>query len=222
MVSPEEVEGFLRTAFGFPPDTELRAEDRRKALQVAALLGEIERVARGGRERTLVDLGCGHAYVGLAAAALLGGARLHVTGVDREPARIRRCEEAAARLGVKADLRVGEIGVTPIPPEPDIVVALHACGRATDDAIGSATSAAARHVLLVPCCHRGGELRVPRLGVLEALRRRAEEDIARARRLETAGYEVVATEIWPASVSPANVLLRARRTTSAVTRTAPG
>jgi SAM-dependent methyltransferase len=212
-----EVEAFMREAFAVPGD--LREEDRRKAAEVAALLPEIGRIARGGRERVLVDLGCGHAYVGLAAAALLPAARLSVIGIDSNPARVRRCEEAAARLraggrDLRASFRVSSIRAAALPPEPDIVVALHACGSATDDALACAAAARARFVLAVPCCHRRKAApRNPHLGVLEALRHRVVQDLARARRLERAGYEVTAVEIWPASVSPANVLLRARRMT---------
>lgn len=208
----DAVEALFRRAFEIPV---LRDEDRTKAIEVAAMLGEIARIAGGGRDRTLVDLGCGHAYVGLAAAALLPDARLSVLGVDRQPARVRRCEEAAARIGggIRMQFVTASIEDAPIPDAPDVVVALHACGPATDAAIERAIAVGARHLLAVPCCHRRPLVapRSPRTGPLEALRRRAEEDLARAARLEAAGYEVVAVEVWPPSVSPANVMLRARR-----------
>lgn len=209
----EAVEALFRRAFGIPV---LREEDRTKAAEVAAMLVEIARIAGGGKPRTLVDLGCGHAYVGLAARALLPDAKLSVVGIDHEPTRVRRCEEAAARLGGGDGLRfvTAAIDDAPIPDAPDLVVALHACGTATDAAITRAIAARAKHALFVPCCHRRplDAPRSPRLGPLEALRRRAEQDLARAARLEDAGYEVVAVEVWPTSISPANVMLRARAT----------
>src|SRR5690242_14814319 len=53
------------------PGASLRAVDRRKALEVAALLGELRRARGGRRPCTLVDAAAGKAYVGLLAAQLV-------------------------------------------------------------------------------------------------------------------------------------------------------
>src|SRR5436190_17498540 len=104
---------------GDPREPALRDEDRKKAREVAALLGEL---ARFKRDKLLVDAAAGHAYVGLLAAELLGFQRLLV--IEREPSRIERTRQAAARLSrpgaLALELRAGDVGDPSLWPErPD-------------------------------------------------------------------------------------------------------
>jgi len=109
------------------------------------------------------------------------------------------------------------------PKAPHAVVALHAYGRATDDALDGAVATQARFVFLVPCCYGRS---VPSLSATEAvaerlgippqseLRRRFLQvyvDSDRVLRLEAAGYEVTVVPLVPPTVTPHNLLLRARR-----------
>jgi hypothetical protein len=99
------------------------------------------------------------------------------------------------------------------------VVALHACGAASDDVIAGAVAARARWLLHVPCCNGAdahAEAAAERLGIArQAEVRRAfvqsYVDSARRLRLEAAGYEVTVTALVPPTVTPHNRLWRARR-----------
>ncbi|MRG96180.1 methyltransferase [Polyangium spumosum] len=221
MITPDAVERALHELFIAAAGTKLRREDQKKSIEVAALLGEIE---RHHKDALVVDAAAGKAYVGLVGAALLGFSRVHV--IEREASRIAACEAAAARLGRKIELRLaaGDVGDASLWPEaPDVVVALHACGPATDTILDAASHAGARWMYVVPCCYAAS---VPFAAAAEAkaeavgIPRQAEVrrrfvmslvDAERALRLEAAGYEVTITAFVPPTVTPHNLLFRARR-----------
>ena len=196
----------------------LRREDLKKARELAALLPEIERIGVRG---LLVDAAAGHAYVGLLAAELLGAEQVLL--LERDPARVARSEDAAARLSRPADVKVrrGELNDRLIwPAEPHLVAALHACGSASDDVIDSAVAARAKWLLLVPCCYLRADAAVEaaadQLGIARQaeVRRRFAQSVADSRRtlrLEAAGYEVTVTPFVAPTVTPHNLLWRCRR-----------
>jgi hypothetical protein len=220
VIAPAEVEAALARFFIAAEGTRLRREDRKKAVEVAALLNELRRP----RDGLLVDAAAGKASAGILAAELLGWSRVVV--IDRDPSRIAACRAAAARLrpGVRVDLREGDVADPALwPADPDAVVALHACGAASDAVIDGCVGARARWLYLVPCCYGAGvpsaaaaEARAEALGVpRQAEVRRAFVaalvDAERTLRLEAAGYEVTVVPFVPKSVTPHNLLWRARR-----------
>jgi hypothetical protein len=215
------VERTLRELFIAVEGAGLRREERKKAVEATALLGELSRL---GRDRLLVDAAAGKAYVGFLAAELLGFERVAV--IERDAARIRACREGAARLRARAavELREGDVGdPTAWPEDPGAVVALHACGAASDRVIDAATGAGARWIFLVPCCYGAGvpfvaaaESQAERLGIprqAEVRRRFVQSliDAERALRLEAAGYETTVVPFVPPTITPHNLLFRARR-----------
>ena len=105
---------------------------------------------------SIVDLGCGHAYLTFAAHQYLmeQGIPVKVVGIDvRESARVRN-NQIAEKLGVSKSITffAEEISQTTLK-SADVVIALHACDTATDDAIAWAVSADAKLALIAPCCH---------------------------------------------------------------------
>jgi hypothetical protein len=105
----------------------------------------------------------------------------------------------------------------------DVLIALHACDTATDDALAHGIAAGARLIVVAPCCHQ--ELR-PRLTAPPALaaalrhgiflERQAEfvTDALRAQLLEWAGYRVKAFEFVSSEHTAKNLMLAAVRTRS--------
>jgi hypothetical protein len=198
----------------------LRDEDRKKVEELRGLLPEIERVGKRG---LVVDAAAGHAYAGLIAAETIGVGRLHV--IEREASRVARCQEAAARLSQPVELTVAAGDVRDPanwPDSPDLVIALHACGAASDAILDGAVAAQARWLLLVPCCYAHevpfsatAEKLAEKLGATHAeVRRRLIQslvDTERTLRLEAAGYDVTVVPFVPPTVTPHNLLWRARR-----------
>jgi hypothetical protein len=226
-ISVEDVERALRRLYLAPAGAApgegpgLRREDLKKAREMAALLGEL---ARFDRTELLVDAAAGHAYVGLLAVELLGFER--VVLVERDPRRLERTREAAARLpGHPAiEVRAGDVADRALWPErPAVVVALHACGAASDEILDAAAAAHARWLLLVPCCYARAvafsataEAMADATGIPRQapVRRRYVEtlvDAERTLRLEAAGYEVTLMHFVPPTVTPHNLMFRARR-----------
>ncbi len=216
------VEAALHRLFIATDGTSLRREDLKKARETAALLDQLSRIVRPGR--LLVDAAAGKAYVGLLAVELLGVTRLHV--IEREPRRAALCRQAAARLSRAAEVRVVEQDVAhpqAWPASPDVVVGLHACGSASDAILDAAVAAEARWILVVPCCYAAAvafspaaEARADALGVPRhaEVRRRVVMsliDAERTLRLEAAGWETTVAALVPPTVTPHNLMWRARR-----------
>jgi len=204
----DEVEGLLLRLF--------RVVDRRKSVEVAALLDLIEPLVSGrARRHVIVDLACGKSYLLHATAALLGPDAQYY-GVDRNQNLLEQSRSAAQTLGMTASFLRDAIASAPLPEQPDVVLSLHACGSATDDAVTRAVALRARHLFVVPCCHvrppraQLEAFGLPTQGVLRGRISDALTDSRRALRLEADGYEVVANEFVPAAVTPHNLLLRAR------------
>ncbi|WP_033342907.1 class I SAM-dependent methyltransferase [Catenuloplanes japonicus] len=180
----------------------------------------------------VVDLGCGNAYLTFAAYRYLAsrGVALDVVGVDvREDQRVRNTA-LAERLGCADEVRfvAGTILDADVD-RADVVLALHACDTATDEALARAVQWEARWVLAAPCCHHdlAAQLRkqqVPSpfegLGRHGILRERFADvltDTVRASLLRLHGYRVEVVEFIDSAHTPRNLLIRARHTGAAPT-----
>ncbi|GGK12827.1 hypothetical protein GCM10010124_01720 [Pilimelia terevasa] len=174
----------------------------------------------------VVDLGCGNAYLTFAAYRYLHarGIAAEVTGVDvREDQRERNTALAAA-LGCAGQVRfvAGTIAAADLDP-PHVVLALHACDTATDEALARAVAWQARWILAAPCCHHdvAAQLRRAPAGPLTRdgiLRERLADtltDALRAALLRERGYAVDVVEFVDSAHTPRNTLLRCRRAAGA-------
>ncbi len=232
LVRVTDVEHWLDRLYIDAEGAGLRDEDRKKALEVSAMLDEIERAARRFARRAplvLVDAAAGKSYVGLLAARLVlepMGVAATVITIERDAGRAAIARAAIARLGtsVPIECRAADVDEAEAwPAEPSIVTALHACGPAADQIIERAVASRARELLLVPCCTSRGvdaavraEASAAAFGIPRhaPVRRRfiqAMVDAERTWRLEAAGYETEVVEFVGATVTPHNLLWRARR-----------
>ena len=174
----------------------------------------------------VVDLGCGNAYLTFAAQAFLSGRGIPVqlTGVDTKAQSLAHGEAVAAQLGVDATFVQGGIADVVVDPAPEVVLALHACDTATDDALARAVGWDARLVLAAPCCHHdiAAQLRraptpapyasLTRDGILRERLADTLTDAFRASLLRLHGYRVDVVEFVGSEHTPRNTLLRALRT----------
>jgi hypothetical protein len=226
-----EVERWLHALYVAVEGAALRDEDRRKARQVAAMLGEVARAARHVSRRdelVLVDAAAGKSFVGLLAAKLVLeplGRPARVITLERDPRRVAAAEVALARLGttVRVECRVADVSVpAQWPAGASVVVALHACGAAADAVIDRAIECRARALLLVPCCtsraiaaaaraEEDARARgIPRHAPVRRRYVQALVDAERTLRLEAAGFQTEVVEFVGATLTPHNLLWRAR------------
>jgi SAM-dependent methyltransferase len=181
-----------------------------------------------GRPLQVVDLGCGNAYLTLAAYHLLtaGGHDVRMTGIDRSPdARFRNTRRVIA-LGWQDHLRFVDATIADAELEtpPDVVLALHACDTATDDALARAVGWEAPLVLAAPCCHHdiqeqlkrveapGPYALMTRYGIVRERFADVLTDSLRAAVLRQVGYRVEVVQFVDSEHTPRNLLLRAART----------
>ncbi|MEG3634077.1 class I SAM-dependent methyltransferase [Micromonospora palythoicola] len=202
-----QVDAFLRALTATLPD---------------GLAGQLDRPLR------VVDLGCGNAYLTFAAYRYLSGAGVDVelVGVDVRDDQRRRNTELAERLGWAGRVRfvAGTIADATVEPPPDLVLALHACDTATDEALARAVGWRARWVLAAPCCHHdvAAQLRnrpapppyelLTRQGILRERFADVLTDALRAGLLRLHGYRAEVVEFVDSAHTPRNLLIRARRT----------
>jgi SAM-dependent methyltransferase len=177
----------------------------------------------------VVDLGCGNAYLTFAALRYLSHVRglpVRVVGVDVKAQSMDHNTTVARSLGLagEATFVQGSIGAVDLDVRPDVVLALHACDTATDDALAQAVRWEAPLVLAAPCCHhdvaaqlKGGSAPAPysvlvRDGILRERFADTLTDALRAATLRLEGYRVDVVEFVESRHTPRNTLLRAVRT----------
>jgi SAM-dependent methyltransferase len=174
----------------------------------------------------IVDLGCGNAYLTFAAHAWLSRVRglpVRLVGVDVKEQSRRHNTEVATRLGVADEVTFVTAGIDDVRLEepPHVVLALHACDTATDDALARAVEWQAPLVLAAPCCHKdvSRQLRehappypyslLTRDGILRERFADTLTDALRAALLRTRGYRVEVVEFVGSRHTPRNTLIRA-------------
>jgi SAM-dependent methyltransferase len=211
--------------------------DADKRRQVDAFLRQLDVVVEpafeaaraAGRPLHVVDLGCGNAYLTFAAHRWLLGhpaadAGVRTVGVDVRADMIERNRKLAADLSMDGlEFRQGDIaGAEPGLDGVDLVLALHACDTATDEALARAVRWSAPVLLAAPCCHHdvraqldGSRAAGPNAALLRhaILRERVGDvltDALRADLLRLLGYRVEVVEFVESRHTPRNVLLRAR------------
>lgn len=178
-----------------------------------------------GRTLRIVDLGCGSSYLTFAAYHYLNdikGMPATITGVDLEGKLIDKCSVQRDQLDY-ADLRFEKASIIDYrPPEPpDVVLALHACDTATDEALAQAVRWETKLILAAPCCHKELNARLESPGPLKAalrhglLKERTADivtDAFRAQLLRLAGYRTDVIEFIAAEHTAKNLMIRAVRT----------
>ena len=174
---------------------------------------------------TIVDLGCGHAYLTFAAHQYLRSLNVpvKVIGIDIRTEARDRNNQIAHQLGISSSIefRAEEIADTTIK-SADIAIALHACDTATDDAIAWAINCDARLALIAPCCHHDiqaqmNEIPEPwslltRNGIMKERLGDLLTDALRMQIMKLRGYRVEAIEFIGGEHTPRNLMIRAVKT----------
>lgn len=220
-----DVGSFYLKALGVTDDTG-RVRDRQqdkwrqinKFIEVLASLVDKSEL-RDRRELRIVDMGSGKGYLTFAAYDYFKNVRdvdVSITGVDTKRELVDLGNGIAAALqfdglnfvvGGIAEYEVGEV---------DILIALHACNTATDDAIFKGITAEADLIVAAPCCHQEirPQIKAPEMfrdilkhGVM--LERVAETltDGLRSLLLERSGYSTKLFEFVSTEHTPKNNML---------------
>ena len=106
---------------------------------------------------TIVDCGCGKAYLTISLYFYLTEAlkfpNVKVIGIDRRSDVIAAAKKMAAQLDIadKVEFVESDLGEFQLA-KADMVVSLHACDTATDEALAKGVEWKARYILSAPCC----------------------------------------------------------------------
>ena len=173
---------------------------------------------------TLIDCGCGSAYLTFAAyhyCAHLQKRPTQVVGVDSDAESIAKCRRLQESLQWDG-LTFHESTIADFEPatRPDVVLSLHACDTATDEAIAQGIRWQGSVILAAPCCQH--ELHdqvqhpvfqpVLRHGILKQRTADILTDTFRALVLRIMGYKTDVVEFVSPEATSRNLLIRAVKT----------
>lgn len=167
----------------------------------------------------VADMGAGKGYLTFALYELLTQ-RLQldvdIKGVEIRPDLVQKINEIIQSSHLKG-MEFVESSIEAFHPERlDVLIALHACNTATDDAIASGIKAGADLIVCAPCCHKQIRQEMERAGKTDAITRYGiflerqavmVTDTIRALILEYFGYKTQVMEFIEMEHTPKNVLL---------------
>ncbi len=172
----------------------------------------------------VVDMGSGKGYLTFALydylARSLGKVPV-MTGVEFRPDLVKSCNQIAEKS--KFDqLKFVSGTIEKVELEKiNILIALHACDTATDDAIYRGITAGASLIVCAPCCHKQirkemnvtNELHnIVKYGILKERQAEIITDTIRAMLLEAYGYKTKVFEFISTEHTPKNVMIVGRKT----------
>jgi len=171
----------------------------------------------------ITDMGCGKGYLTFATHDYLDRVlqrSSRVCGVEARPELVALCNQVAHDTGrPKLSFISGTIQDAALP-SPDVLIALHACDTATDDAIVRGIKTGAALIVVAPCCQK--ELRpqlhaapvlAPALrhGIFQERHAEFATDALRALLLEWAGYDTKVFEFISTEHTAKNLMIAATR-----------
>ena len=167
---------------------------------------------------SIVDMGSGKGYLTFALYDYLQtkNKEIKVTGIELREDLVLKCNKIAEQSNYKGlHFIKGSIQQTDLS-FVDMLIALHACDTATDDAIAKGIKANARFIICAPCCHK--QIRkqmaptnalqfITKYGILMERQAEMVTDTTRALMLEAHGYKTKVFDFIEEEDTPKNVLI---------------
>lgn len=172
---------------------------------------------------TILDCGCGKSYLTFVLNYYIKEVlkkQCYFIGLDYSETVIEASKRMAQNLGYNnMEFRVTDIKNYTASREIHLVISLHACDTATDQALALGIRNNVKSMIMVPCCHR--ELlsqyayepfeQILKHGILKARMADVLTDGMRALFLESLGYKVSIVEYISPLETPKNLMLRAEK-----------
>lgn len=228
-LTAENAKPFLEAVGILTRDGRIKADMQRKYVQINEFLRLFDETSDiesfQGKPLHIVDFGCGNAYLTFAVYYYLRevlALDAYVTGVDLKADLIERHREKAKKLGWDhLTFEVGRIEDYRTETPPDVVVALHACDTATDDAIAKGLDWGSRVIICAPCCQHDLQVQMAQVSLPESMaavlghgilfERMGDilTDTFRAATLRIMGYRTDVTQFVPIEHTAKNLMIRA-------------
>ncbi|MEO5806922.1 SAM-dependent methyltransferase [Devosia sp.] len=178
------------------------------------------------RQARIVDMGSGKGYLTFALYDYLTSIvqrDVEIVGVEFRPDMVKLCNEIAQKSGF-SNLHFEQGAIENYDSSgANVVIALHACDTATDDAIHKGIAAGADLIAVAPCCHKQIRRQIEshkarnnldfllQHGVFMERQAEMVTDGLRSLILEEAGYKTKVFEFISDAHTPKNVLIVAEK-----------
>ncbi|MCQ2308774.1 MAG: SAM-dependent methyltransferase [Bacteroidales bacterium] len=180
----------------------------------------------------IADMGAGKGYLTFALYEYLTSKydkKIVMEGVEIRQDLVLKINDIIEKCGLN-DFRFVENSIEDYKPgKLDVLIALHACNTATDDAILIGVRNNAKLIICAPCCHKQIRQEMEKSGRTDAitrfgifLERQAVmiTDAVRALVMEYCGYKTNVMEFIEIENTPKNVLLVGKKSNASVDKTA--
>ncbi|MEN9529646.1 MAG: hypothetical protein RI932_1519 [Pseudomonadota bacterium] len=247
LIDPLAGAELLRSLGLLNADASMPADAVRKYTQINHMVALLHPTLNQLSERfpvlRILDCGCGNSYLTFLLAWCfknLWKKKAHLTGIDTRADVIAKSRTRAQELGLDEYLSFEQISVQDFQKRRDeiadveqrkasrshVIVGLHACDTATDDALALAFSERADAIAVAPCCQAELANRWRKLSAEQfksafsvliqspELRRDSCStftDALRVLLMRGQGYEVTTTEFVPSAHTPKNRLILSQR-----------
>ena len=171
----------------------------------------------------VVDMGAGKGYLTFALYDFLQNTKkkkIYMTGVEYRNDLVETCN-SIAKIANFQNLKFIQGTIEKIElPQIDILIALHACDTATDEAIYRGINSNASLIVCAPCCHKQirkefnvtNELsNVVKYGILKERQAEIITDTLRAMIMEAYGYKTNVFEFISTEHTPKNLMIVGRK-----------
>ena len=233
LLSVENAGPFLKAVNIMTQDGRIKADMQRKFTQINEFLRLVDETdsfsALADSPIHIVDFGCGNAYLTFAIYFYLHDILkldAHVTGIDIKSDLIERHKKKADALGWgQLTFQVGEIAGYKPETIPNVVIALHACDTATDDAIAKGIQWGSDVIICAPCCQHELQSQLSKIpvpsqmlpvyqdGILSERMGDILTDTFRATILRIMGYRTDVTQFVPIEHTAKNLMIRSVKMT---------
>lgn len=180
----------------------------------------------------IADMGAGKGYLTFALYEYLTSRydkKIMMEGVDIRPELVKKINEIIGACDISGMKFVANSIEDYKPEKLDVLIALHACDTATDDAILKGIRNNAELIICAPCCHKqirremeksGKRDVMTRFGIFLERQAVMITDVVRALVLEYCGYKTQVMEFIEIDNTPKNVLLVGRKSDKPVDKNA--
>jgi Methyltransferase domain len=228
LISADEHTDYLKAIGFMTQDGIMKASMQGKFRQVNEFLKNIEQTGELQnltQPIQMVDCGCGNAYLTFSTYYYLNNILnlpTQLTGIDINAGLMEKHSSIGRDLGWEhINFEVSDIASFKPAISPQIVLALHACDTATDDAIAQAIKWQSHLIFSVPCCHQNLQKQFDRdsrpslfepvceHGILKERLADLITDTFRALLLNIMGYKVSVIQFVSSEHTAKNVMIRA-------------
>ena len=222
---------YLKAASLADGEGRIRASMRGKYDQVNEFLKAVadilkSREPQDGECFTVVYCGCGKAYLTVALylylSQVMGMPNVRVYGVDRRADVIAAAKKMVERLDLAGKVEFVESDLAAFTPpnedrRADMVVSLHACDTATDEALAKGVEWKARYILSAPCCQHELQKTLADKGAFAGLMRQSIlrerlcdilTDSFRAMIMRILGFRTQVVEFVSSEATARNIMLK--------------